>query len=155
MTLIESFVVSINISRKKGVVKEPIERAEIKENWGIVGDAHAGNWHRQISMLSEESIDKMRKYGYELKYGDFAENITIKNGEIYKLPIGTKVKIGNTLLEITQIGKECHTSCAISQTIGKCVMPLEGIFLKVLKGGEIKVGDKVIFYINDLTKEAI
>nr|WP_240739575.1 MOSC domain-containing protein [Marinitoga lauensis] len=153
--MIESFVVSINISRKKGVVKEPIERAEIKENWGIVGDAHAGNWHRQISMLSEESIDKMRKYGYELKYGDFAENITIKNGEIYKLPIGTKVKIGNTLLEITQIGKECHTSCAISQTIGKCVMPLEGIFLKVLKGGEIKVGDKVIFYINDLTKEAI
>lgn len=153
--MIESFVVSINISRKKGVVKEPVEKAKLKENWGIIGDAHAGNWHRQISMLSEESIDKMRKYGYELKYGDFAENITVKNGDIFKLPVGTKVKVGNTLLEITQIGKECHTSCAISQTIGKCVMPLEGIFLKVLKGGEIKVGDKVIFYTNDVAKEAI
>ncbi|NUV00186.1 molybdenum cofactor sulfurase [Marinitoga sp. 1154] len=144
--MIESVVVSINISKKKGVVKEPVQKAELKVNWGIVGDSHAGNWHRQISMLSEESIDKMRKYGYELKYGDFAENITIKSGEIYKLPVGTKVKIGNTLLEITQIGKKCHTSCAIYQTIGKCVMPLEGIFLKVLEGGEIKIGDKVIFY---------
>ncbi|WGS66095.1 MOSC domain-containing protein [Marinitoga aeolica] len=148
-------VVSINISRKKGITKEPIKYATLKENWGIIGDAHAGNWHRQVSMLSEESIDKMRKYGYELKYGDFAENITVKNGDIFKLPIGTKVKIGDTLLEITQIGKECHTSCAISQTIGKCVMPLEGIFLKVLKGGEIKVGDKVIFYTDDLVKEVI
>ncbi|GAB6189466.1 MOSC domain-containing protein [Marinitoga arctica] len=150
--MIESYVVSINISRKKGVVKEPIKEAELRVNWGIVGDAHAGNWHRQISMLSEESIDKMRKYGYELKYGDFAENITVKNGEIYKFPIGTKVQIGDTLLEITQIGKECHTSCAISQTIGKCVMPLEGIFLKVLKGGKIKIGDKVIFYTQETKK---
>ncbi|MBM7558371.1 MOSC domain-containing protein [Marinitoga litoralis] len=153
--MLNSYVVSINISRKKGVTKEPIEYAILKENWGIEGDAHAGNWHRQISMLSEESIDKMRKYGYELNYGDFAENITIKNGDIYKLPIGTKVKIGDTLLEITQIGKECHTSCAISQTIGKCVMPLEGIFLKVLKGGKIKVGDEVIFFSNDFVEENV
>ncbi|SHF24856.1 MOSC domain-containing protein YiiM [Marinitoga hydrogenitolerans DSM 16785] len=149
--MIESYIVSINISKRKGVVKEPVQKAEIKENWGIIGDAHAGNWHRQISMLSEESIDKMRNLGYELKYGDFAENITVKNGDIYKLPVGTKVKIGETLLEITQIGKKCHTSCAISQTIGKCVMPIEGIFLKVLKGGEIKVGDSVIFYTHELT----
>ena len=151
--MINTYVVSINISRKKGIVKEPIEKAILKENHGIIGDAHAGNWHRQVSMLSEESIDKMRKYGYELKYGDFAENITVKNGNIFKLPVGTNVQIGNTLLEITQIGKECHTSCAISQTIGKCVMPLEGIFLKVLRGGEIKVGDEVIFFTNDLVGE--
>ena len=147
--MVKSYVVSINISKKKGTTKTPVPRAQLKENWGIVGDAHAGNWHRQVSMLSEESIDKMRKYGYELKYGDFAENITIKNGEIFKLPVGTKVQIGDTLLEVTQIGKECHTSCAIFQTIGKCIMPLEGIFLKVLKGGEIRVGDEVIFFTND------
>ncbi|SHH47497.1 MOSC domain-containing protein [Thermosipho atlanticus] len=147
--MFKSYIISINISEKKGETKKPVDKAILKENWGIIGDAHAGNWHRQISMLSAESIEKMRKYGYEINYGDFAENITIKNGEIHKFPIGTKVKIGNALLEITQIGKKCHLSCAISKKIGKCIMPIEGIFLKVIKGGEIKINDEVIFYLEE------
>ncbi|MDK2887076.1 MAG: hypothetical protein PWP54_1656 [Thermosipho sp. (in: thermotogales)] len=147
--MFKTYIVSINVSKKKGEAKIPVKKATLKKNWGIVGDAHAGNWSRQISMLSLESIEKMKKYGYEIKYGDFAENITIKEGKIHEFPVGTKVKIGSTLLEITQIGKKCHVSCNISQKIGKCIMPIEGIFLKVLKGGEIKVNDEVIFMFNE------
>lgn len=135
-------IVSINISTKKGVIKEPISKAELKIDHGIVGDAHAGNWHRQISMLAEESIQKMKDKGFNhLKFGDFAENITTEGIEVHTLPVGTKLKIGECEVEVTQIGKKCHNGCAIKQTTGDCVMPREGIFVKVLKEGTIQLND--------------
>ncbi|MDU2198919.1 MAG: MOSC domain-containing protein [Peptostreptococcaceae bacterium] len=135
-------IVSINISTKKGVIKEPISKAELKIDHGIVGDAHAGNWHRQISMLAEESIQKMKDKGFNhLKFGDFAENITTEGIEVHTLPVGTKLKIGECEVEVTQIGKKCHNGCAIKQTTGDCVMPREGIFVKVLKEGTIQPND--------------
>ena len=137
-------VVSINISTKKGVVKVPVDKAELKVDHGIVGDAHAGNWHRQISMLAEESIQKMKDKGFgHLKFGDFAENITTEGIEVYTLPVGTKLKIGECEVEVTQIGKKCHQGCAIRQTTGDCVMPREGIFVKVLKEGTININDEI------------
>lgn len=136
-------VISINISDKKGVVKEPIGTGLFIENHGLENDAHSGNWHRQVSLLALESFNKMRDKGLELKPGDFAENITTEGIILYELPIGTKLKIGETIQEVTQIGKECHTGCAISKTVGKCVMPKEGIFTKVLQGGIIKEGDTI------------
>ena len=135
-------IVSINISTKKGVIKDPISKAELKIDHGIVGDAHAGNWHRQISMLAEESIQKMKDKGFNhLKFGDFAENITTEGIEVHTLPVGTKLKIGECEVEVTQIGKKCHNGCAIKQTTGDCVMPREGIFVKVLKEGTIQPND--------------
>lgn len=135
-------IVSINISTKKGVIKEPISKAELKIDHGIVGDAHAGNWHRQISMLAEESIQKMKDKGFNhLKFGDFAENITTEGIVVHTLPVGTKLKIGECEVEVTQIGKKCHNGCAIKQTTGDCVMPREGIFVKVLKEGTIQPND--------------
>lgn len=136
-------VISINISDKKGVVKEPIGSGLFIENHGLENDAHSGNWHRQVSLLAIESFNKMRDKGIELKPGDFAENITTEGIVLYELPIGTQLKIGETIQEVTQIGKECHTGCAISKTVGKCIMPKEGIFTKVLKGGIIKEGDTI------------
>ncbi len=137
-------VISVNISETKGVVKKTIESGEFKENHGLVGDAHSGNWHRQVSLLAKESIDKMNEAGAKgLTPGKFAENLTTEGLVLYELPVGTKVQIGETLHEVTQIGKECHKGCAIKQLVGDCVMPREGIFTKVLKGGIIKVGDKI------------
>ncbi len=135
-------VISINISDKKGVIKEQIEEGIFIENLGLENDAHSGNWHRQVSLLAIESFDKMENQGIEgLVPGVFAENITTEGIVLYDLPVGTKLIIGETIQEVTQIGKECHTGCAISQKVGKCVMPKEGIFTKVLKGGVIKKGD--------------
>lgn len=135
-------VLSINISEKKGVVKEPIKEGLFIENYGLENDAHSGNWHRQVSLLGTESFNKMKEMGLnDLKFGDFAENITTEGIILYELPIGTKLAIGETLHEVTQIGKECHKGCAIAQKVGKCVMPKEGIFTKVLNGGIIKEGD--------------
>lgn len=139
-------VVSINISDKKGVVKKPIGSGLFIEEHGLENDAHSGNWHRQVSLLAIESINKMRKEGLELNPGDFAENITTEGIVVYELPIGTKLRIGETIQEVTQIGKECHTGCTISKTVGKCVMPKEGIFTKVLKSGIIKQGDSIEIY---------
>jgi MOSC domain-containing protein YiiM len=137
-------IVAVNISEKKGVPKKTIEQGEFKVDHGLVGDAHAGNWHRQVSLLGIESINKMKALGIEgLCTGKFAENLTTEGLELYKLPVGTKLKIGDTLHEVTQIGKECHTKCAIFQQIGSCVMPTEGIFTKVLKDGIIKAGDEI------------
>lgn len=137
-------VVDVNISEVKGVVKKPIEKGYFKENYGLEGDAHAGDWHRQVSLLSKESIDKMKAMGVEgLSSGKFAENITTEGITLYELPIGTKLKIGETLMEVTQIGKECHKGCAIRSQVGDCIMPREGIFTKVLKGGYIKSGDTI------------
>ncbi len=135
-------VLSVNISEKKGVVKEPIENGDFKVDHGLEGDAHSGDWHRQVSLLGKESFDKMKAAGAEsLKFGDFAENLTTEGIILYELPVGTRMSIGETLHEVTQIGKECHSGCAISKTVGKCVMPKEGIFTKVLKNGRIRPGD--------------
>lgn len=137
-------VLEINISDKKGIVKTPINEGNFIVDFGLEGDAHGGDWHRQISLLGIESIDKMRKEGVEdLEFGSFAENITTEGIVLYELPVGTKLKIGDTIQEVTQIGKECHTGCAIAQKVGKCVMPKEGIFTKVLKAGKVKVGDTI------------
>jgi len=137
-------VLAVNISEKKGEVKHPIEKGYFKENHGLVGDAHAGDWHRQVSLLGKESIDKMdmtKVPGTCL--GKFAENITTEGVILFDLPIGTKLQIGETLMEVTQIGKECHLGCAIRKLVGDCIMPKEGIFAKVLVGGNIQAGDEL------------
>jgi len=138
-------VVSINISDKKGVRKKTVETVVLRENYGIEGDAHASEeWHRQISLLALESIKKMQAKGLKVDSGDFAENITTEGIDLLSLPIGTKVIIGKNIeLEVSQIGKVCHNRCAIYYKAGDCVMPKEGIFAKVNKGGIVKKGDKI------------
>lgn len=138
-------IAALSVSKKKGIPKSNVEKAKLVTGHGIEGDIHAGNWHRQISFLAVESIDKMRKAGLpKLRPGAFAENITTEFIDMPRLSVGTKVKIGNeVLLEITQIGKECHDKCAIFFKVGDCVMPREGIFAKVITGGEISVGDEI------------
>ncbi|MBI4690262.1 MAG: MOSC domain-containing protein [Nitrospirae bacterium] len=137
-------VVSINISPQKGTRKKPIKEASIKMGHGIEGDAHASSeWHRQVSLLAVESIKKMRALGLKVNPGDFAENITTEGISLPELPIGTKMTIGEVELEVSQIGKECHTRCNIYYQAGDCVMPKEGIFAKVIKGGKIKEGDEI------------
>jgi MOSC domain-containing protein YiiM len=131
------------ISEKKGERKTPVEAVTLRENHGIAGDAHAGDWHRQISLLAEESIEKMRRLGLDVNSGDFAENITTSGIDLVSLPIGTRLQVGQTLLEITQIGKECHTRCAIFYQAGDCVMPKEGVFAIVITGGVIRPQDEV------------
>lgn len=137
-------VLAINISEKKGVPKKTIDQGEFIVDFGLKGDAHGGNWHRQVSFLGQESIDKMTAIGIKgLCSGKFAENITTEGIVLYELPVGTRLNIGDVLFEVTQIGKECHQKCAIFKLVGNCVMPKEGIFAKVLKGGIIKKGDKI------------
>jgi len=136
-------VVAVNISKSKGERKVSVASVLFREEHGIVDDAHAGNWHRQISLLASESIDKMRKLGLDVDCGDFAENITTEGLELVALPIGTHIEIGETLVEVTQIGKECHNRCAIYHQAGDCVMPKEGIFARVLRGGVVLTGDAV------------
>lgn len=136
-------VIAVCISEKKGVQKHAVPEISIKKNLGIEGDAHAGDWHRQISLLGEESADKLRQHFPNLPAGAFAENILTKGIVLYELPVGTKLRIGGTLLEVTQIGKECHQNCAIKIVTGDCVMPREGIFAVVLEEGRIKAGDTV------------
>lgn len=137
-------VLAVCISETKGVVKNPIEQAEFRVDHGMVNDAHAGNWHRQVSWLGDESAEKVRQAGIEdISAGRFGENILTEGIVLYELPIGTQFRVGETLQEVTQIGKECHTGCAIKQLTGDCVMPREGIFTKVLEGGMIKVGDAI------------
>lgn len=136
-------IVSVNISEKKGTIKTPKEKITLNHT-GVENDAHAGDWHRQISLLGEESIRSFEsQLGRHIEYGEFAENITTKGIVLFETKPGDKLKIGNTLLEVTQIGKKCHgDSCQIFQQVGKCVMPKEGIFAKVIDGGIIKPGDK-------------
>jgi MOSC domain-containing protein YiiM len=136
-------VLAVCISEKKGERKKPVESVELRENHGIIGDGHAGDWHRQVSLLAQESIDKMRAMGLDVSAGDFAENITTSGIDLVSLPIGSRLQIGGALLEVTQIGKECHTRCAIYYQAGDCVMPKEGIFAKVITGGVIKPGDGI------------
>ena len=138
-----SKVKAVCISENKGERKTPVESVQLREDHGIVGDAHAGDWHRQVSLLASESIDKMRALGLDVDSGDFAENITTTGIDLVSLPIGTRLQIGGTLLEVTQIGKECHNRCAIYYQAGDCVMPKEGIFARVITGGAIKPGDDI------------
>ena len=134
-------VCAVCISEKRGTVKIPVDKIELKLDHGIVGDAHAGNWHRQVSLLAQESVDKMRQVIDNIPVGAFAENILTEGIELFTLPVGTKLRVGETLLEVTQIGKECHKGCAIRQLVGDCIMPREGIFAKVLREGTVKEGD--------------
>ena len=137
-------VVSVNISEKKGTVKKPVESVTLKLRHGIVGDAHAGDWHRQISMLATESVDTMRAdCAISLDAGIFAENINTVGIDLKSLPVGTRLRIGETEVEVTQIGKECHNDCAIRRQVGRCVMPTEGIFVIVVKEGIVRAGDAV------------
>lgn len=144
MNRLKGKVLAVNISEKKGVIKTPIEEGFFQEDYGLVGDAHAGKWHRQVSLLGIESVEKMKKMGVEgLCSGKFAENLTTEGIILYKLPVGTQLKIGETIQEVSQIGKDCHDGCAIKKQVGQCVMPREGIFTKVLKGGKVKKGDSI------------
>ena len=130
-------IVSLNISEKKGTPKRPVERMLLVPNHGARGDAHAGPWHRQVSLLAKEAIDAIREKGADVSCGDFAENITTRGIDLASLPVGARLRIGDALLEVTQIGKECHKGCAIMKQVGDCIMPRQGIFAKVLSGGEI------------------
>jgi len=138
-------VLAVNISEKKGTRKKNIDACPVLKDFGLKDDAHAGPWHRQVSLLANESIQKMRAIGLEVSYGDFAENITTEGVDLVHLPIGTTMRIGEkVILSVTQIGKECHERCAIYYQAGDCVMPREGIFATVLNEGEVKVGDEII-----------
>ena len=128
-------VISVNISEKKGTIKSPVPQIELRKNHGIVGDAHAGNWHRQVSLLAGGSLEKMKEKIPSLKPGDFAENIMTEGISLHTLPIGTILTIGECELEVTQIGKECHKGCEIRNITGECIMPTEGIFAIVRKEG--------------------
>ena len=138
-------VIAVCQSKKKGTKKKVIDEGILREGYGLVDDAHADcGTHRQISLLAIESIDKMRSQGYDINHGDFAENLTTEGIVLASLPIGTCLSIGEeTILEITQIGKECHSGCAIFRQIGKCIMPKEGVFAKVIHGGHVKAGDSI------------
>ncbi|MCW6700841.1 MOSC domain-containing protein [Anaerococcus sp. NML200537] len=136
-------VISVNISEKKGTIKTPVPSITLKKNHGIIGDAHAGNWHRQVSLLAIESLNKMKEKIPGLKPGDFAENIMTEGITLHTLPIGTILEIGECELEVTQIGKECHKGCEIRNLTGECIMPTEGIFAIVKKEGEIFPEDKI------------
>ena len=136
-------VMAVCVSEKKGEVKRPAPYIDVKLRHGIVGDAHAGSWHRQISLLADESVDTMRALGLTLEAGAFAENILTRGIELKSLPIGTSLRVGPALLEVTQIGKECHSDCAIRKATGRCVMPTEGIFAVVVEEGRIQSGDEI------------
>ena len=137
-------IVSVNISARKGEQKHPAPQVTLKLRHGIVGDAHAGDWHRQISLLAEESVDTMRAAcPFPLDEGIFAENINTVGVDLKGLPVGTRLRIGETEVEVTQIGKECHNDCAIKKAVGKCVMPTEGIFVIVVTEGVVRAGDEI------------
>lgn len=144
MALAQGKILAISISEKKGQKKHNIPQAELRVDHGMVGDAHAGNWHRQISLLGIKSIELMQAKGAPVKPGDFAENITVEGIVLYELPVGTRLRLGKEVaIEVTQIGKECHSGCEIQQQVGSCIMPTQGIFAKVIKSGCIQVGDPV------------
>lgn len=137
-------VLAVNISEKRGLKKHNVNEAYLRADWGIEIDAHAGDWHRQVSLLSKSSVDKMRELGAEIDFGDFAENLTVTGIDVATLPIGTRLQIGEVQMEVTQIGKECHNkACAIKKQVGICVMPTEGIFAKVMTSGWVRAADKV------------
>ena len=136
-------VIAVCISEEKGTQKHEVPEIRLKKSHGIVGDAHAGDWHRQVSLLGTESVEKMKQAFPDIPVGAFAENILTEGVTLYELPIGTRLRVGEVLLEVTQIGKECHASCAIRKQVGDCVMPREGIFTIVLEEGTVRAGDMV------------
>jgi len=140
-----ALVVAVCTSKKKGTRKKAIAQGLFKEEYGLIGDAHADyQTNRQVSLLAIESIDKMQNLGLNLSPGDFAENITVKGIDLCRLPIGTMVLVGDeVILEVSQIGKECHAACAVRRQVGQCIMPEEGVFARVIRGGTVKPGDKV------------
>jgi len=140
-------VLAVNVSVDKGTKKTNIQSCALLKDSGLKGDAHAGPWHRQVSLLANESIEKIKAKGLKVGYGDFAENITTEGVDLIHLPIGTEIRIGNSIiLRVTQIGKECHERCAIYYQAGDCVMPKEGIFTEVVNEGEVKVGDEIVIF---------
>lgn len=139
-----STIKAICLSEKKGTQKHTVPAARLVEDWGLEGDAHAGHWHRQVSLLSFEKIEAFRTKGADVAFGAFGENLVVEGYDFRSLPVGTRFQCGDALLEMTQIGKECHTHCAIYQVMGECIMPHEGVFAKVLKGGDIRVGDELV-----------
>ncbi|HBP66375.1 MAG TPA: MOSC domain-containing protein [Desulfosporosinus sp.] len=137
-------IIAVCTSQKKGMKKKNVGEAILKVGFGLEGDAHGGDWHRMVSLLGVESIKKMTDKGVDVGPGDFAENLTTEGLELFTLPIGTKLKIGETSIgEVTQIGKECHTKCQIFKQLGECVMPKEGIFIRLLEGGVVRSGDSI------------
>lgn len=137
-------VLAVNISEKKGTQKRNVHTVNVIEDFGLENDAHAGKWHRQVSLLSYDKIEDFRKKGATVVDGDFGENLIVEGIDFKSLPIGTKYKCNDVVLEMTQIGKECHKGCLIMQTMGDCIMPREGVFARVLKGGVISEGDEMI-----------
>jgi MOSC domain-containing protein YiiM len=139
-------IIAVCRSDKKGTRKTPVAEIEIEKDFGVVGDAHAdGQTHRQVSLLAIESIDKMRNRGFDLQPGDFAENLTTRGIDLASLPVGTILRVGKeAVLEMTQIGKECHAACAIRRQVGDCIMPREGVFARVIRGGHVRPGDTII-----------
>ena len=136
-------VLAVCTAQRKGIRKRDVGQAELRPDWGIVGDAHAADWHRQVSLLAWESIEKMRAVGLNVGAGSFAENITTAGLSLVDLPVGTRLRLGQALVEVTQIGKECHDRCAIYYQAGDCVMPREGIFVRVREGGLVCNGDTI------------
>lgn len=136
-------VLGICVSEKRGTQKKEVNEAVLKENWGIEGDAHAGDWHRQVSLLSFEKIETFRERGADVDFGAFGENLIVEGYDLRRLPVGTRFRIGEAVLELTQIGKECHSHCEIYKKMGDCIMPREGVFTEVVKGGRIRKGDAV------------
>lgn len=134
-------VIAICTSKQKGTAKVMVDEANLIYDFGIEGDAHAGKWHRQVSLLALEKIEDFRSKGTSVEFGAFGENLVVEGFELNKLPIGQKIQVGETLLELTQIGKKCHDKCAIFYQVGQCIMPTNGIFTKVLVGGKVRVGD--------------
>ncbi len=133
----------ICISEKKGTPKREIPAIELVGDWGLRDDAHAGKWHRQVSLLGIEQIEEFRSRGADVPFGAFGENLIVEGIRPRLLPVGTQLRIGEAVLEITQIGKECHQHCVIRQTTGDCIMPREGVFARVLRGGHIRTGDNI------------
>ena len=137
-------IIAICISEARGTQKHEVESAYLKEEWGIEGDAHAGKWHRQVSLLSVEKVDDFRAKGADVINGAFGENLVVEGFDLKTLPVGTRFKVGNdVLLEMTQIGKQCHSHCEIYKVMGDCIMPREGVFTRVLHGGEVRKGDAI------------
>lgn len=136
-------LIGICISEKRGTPKKEVKQAVLVKDWGIEADAHAGKWHRQVSLLSQEKIEEFKQRGAQVEMGAFGENLIVEGYDFKTLPVGTRFRIGDALLEMTQIGKECHQHCVIYQKMGDCIMPREGVFATVLAGGTIAAGDEV------------
>ena len=136
-------VIAVCTSPEKGTQKRNVGTARFVEDWGIEGDAHAGKWHRQVSLLSHEQVEDFRRRGAAVADGAFGENLVVEGYDFKTLPIGTRFRCGDVVLELTQVGKQCHTHCAIYKAMGECIMPREGVFARVIRGGTISVGDEL------------